>query len=66
MTEPATVQLDWPAPGEEALRIGLADALVADADLMASAIEHACTLAALPLAAFARTKARLSVRNGGA
>ncbi len=45
--------------GEEAQRFGLADALVPDADVMAHAVEQAQALAALPLDAFARMKARL-------
>jgi enoyl-CoA hydratase/carnithine racemase len=45
--------------GGEAHRIGLADALVPDADVMAHAVEQATVLAALPLDAFARMKARL-------
>ncbi len=39
--------------GEEAHRIGLADALAADADVMAHAVQQAQALAALPLDAFA-------------
>jgi enoyl-CoA hydratase/carnithine racemase len=45
--------------GEDAMRIGLADALVADADVMAHAVEQARAVAALPADAFARMKARL-------
>lgn len=46
--------------GAEALRIGLADTLVPDADVMNEAIRQAEALARLPQDAFARTKARLA------
>jgi 2-(1,2-epoxy-1,2-dihydrophenyl)acetyl-CoA isomerase len=46
--------------GEEALRIGLADELVADAQVMDAAVERAAELARLPGEAFARMKQRLS------
>jgi len=49
-----------PVRGEEALRIGLADALVADDQVMASAIAKASELARLPMGAFARMKDRLT------
>lgn len=49
-----------PVRGEEAHRIGLADALVADDQVMASALEKAGELARLPTAAFARMKDRLT------
>lgn len=45
--------------GEEALRIGLVDEYVGEADVMAAAIARAQALSALPLSAFARMKARL-------
>ena len=46
-------------PGAEAMRIGLADALVADAEVMPEALRTAQALAALPIDAFCRMKARL-------
>ncbi|HVZ44202.1 MAG TPA: enoyl-CoA hydratase/isomerase family protein [Ramlibacter sp.] len=46
--------------GEEACRIGLADQLVPDADVMRAAVDKAAELAALPLEAFARMKHRLN------
>lgn len=46
--------------GEEAQRIGLVDSLVADADVMAAAIQKAGDLAALPLEAFGRMKRRMN------
>ena len=45
--------------GAEALRIGLADTLVPDAEVMSEALRQAQALAALPGDAFARLKARL-------
>ena len=48
-----------PVSGDEALRIGLADTLVPDADVMATAVQRAAAMALLPLQAFARTKHRL-------
>lgn len=45
--------------GEDAVRIGLADEFVGDADVMQAAIDRAAALARLPLSAFARMKARL-------
>src|SRR5690606_8771862 len=48
-----------PVGGEEAARIGLADALVADDAVMAEAIALAARLARLTADAFARTKRRL-------
>ena len=48
-----------PTSGRDAVRIGLADEL-AERDVMTTAIERASALAALPLAAFARMKARLA------
>lgn len=50
--------------GEEALKIGLADELVADAQLMDAAVERAGELARLPGEAFARMKQRLSQPSG--
>jgi 2-(1,2-epoxy-1,2-dihydrophenyl)acetyl-CoA isomerase len=50
--------------GPEALRIGLADTLVADADVMDAAVKKATTLAQLPLDAFARMKDRLNNVSG--
>jgi enoyl-CoA hydratase/carnithine racemase len=52
---------DTALPGPEAVRLGLADALAPDAEVMKSAIEKASALATLPVDAFARTKARLNV-----
>ncbi len=48
-----------PVSGEEAHRIGLADELVPDAQVMATAVQRAQALAALPMGAFARMKDRL-------
>lgn len=45
--------------GAEALRIGLADTLVGDDDVMAAAVRRAVVLGQLPLDAFARMKDRL-------
>lgn len=49
-----------PVSGSEAHRIGLADTLVADAQVMATAVAQAAELALLPREAFARMKARLN------
>jgi 2-(1,2-epoxy-1,2-dihydrophenyl)acetyl-CoA isomerase len=49
-----------PVRGEEALRIGLADALVADDQVMSCAVALASDLARLPMGAFARMKDRLT------
>lgn len=49
-----------PVSGAEAHRIGLADTLVADAQVMTTAIAQAAELARLPREAFARMKARLN------
>jgi enoyl-CoA hydratase/carnithine racemase len=49
-----------PVTGEEALRIGLADVLVDDAQVMDTAVQTAQALAALPSEAFARMKQRLN------
>lgn len=49
-----------PVSGAEAHRIGLADTLVADAQVMATAVAQAGELALLPREAFARMKARLN------
>lgn len=49
-----------PVSGAEAHRIGLADTLVADAQVMATAVAQAGELALLPSEAFARMKARLN------
>jgi len=49
-----------PVSGAEAHRIGLADRLVADAQVMVTAIAQAAELALLPREAFARMKARLN------
>jgi 2-(1,2-epoxy-1,2-dihydrophenyl)acetyl-CoA isomerase len=49
-----------PVRGEEAHRIGLADAMVADEQVMACAIAKASELAQLPMGAFARMKDRLT------
>jgi 2-(1,2-epoxy-1,2-dihydrophenyl)acetyl-CoA isomerase len=46
--------------GSEALALGLADTLVADADVMNIAVEKTKALAEMPLEAFSRTKARLN------
>lgn len=51
---------DHALPGAEALRIGLADTLVPDSEVMAEAVRQAQALAALPTEAFARMKARLN------
>lgn len=48
-----------PLSGEEALRIGLADQDVGDADVMTAAIEHATKLASVSPRAYARMRARL-------
>lgn len=53
-----------PVGGEEALRIGLADTLVPDADVMARAVQQAAELALLPLEAFGCTKQRLNHPSG--
>ncbi|MDR8394726.1 enoyl-CoA hydratase/isomerase family protein [Paraburkholderia sp. USG1] len=49
-----------PVTGTEALRIGLADALVSDEQVMDTAVAKAVELAQLPLGAFARMKDRLN------
>ncbi len=49
-----------PVSGTEAHRIGLADTLAADAEVMAVAVAQAGELALLPREAFARMKARLN------
>jgi enoyl-CoA hydratase/carnithine racemase len=49
-----------PVSGAEAHRIGLADTLVADAQVMATAVAQAGELALLPREAFSRMKARLN------
>jgi 2-(1,2-epoxy-1,2-dihydrophenyl)acetyl-CoA isomerase len=46
--------------GEEAVRIGLADTLVADGEVMQAAVDRAAALAQLPTEAFARMKRRLN------
>jgi enoyl-CoA hydratase/carnithine racemase len=46
--------------GAEARRLDLADELVADADVMQTAVHRAAELSALPQAAFARMKRRLN------
>ncbi|MBG9388047.1 enoyl-CoA hydratase/isomerase family protein [Caenimonas aquaedulcis] len=46
--------------GEEAFRIGLADTLVADAQVMDTAVSRAAAFAQLPADAFARMKRRLN------
>lgn len=48
-----------PISGAEALRVGLADQLVNDAEVMNSAVAKASELAALPAGAFAKMKQRL-------
>jgi 2-(1,2-epoxy-1,2-dihydrophenyl)acetyl-CoA isomerase len=53
-----------PVLGEEALRIGLVDSLVADDAVMDAAVRRAGELAALPVEAFARMKARLNAVSG--
>lgn len=53
-----------PVSGAEAHRIGLADTLVADAQVMATAVAQAGELALLPREAFARMKARLNYPSG--
>jgi 2-(1,2-epoxy-1,2-dihydrophenyl)acetyl-CoA isomerase len=50
--------------GAEALRIGLADTLVADAQVMSTAVAQASALALLPREAFQRMKARLNQPSG--
>jgi enoyl-CoA hydratase/carnithine racemase len=50
--------------GEEALRIGLADTLVDDAQVMAAAVDKAVEFARLPSEAFGRMKQRLSSPSG--
>ena len=50
--------------GSEALRIGLADALFADTDVMDAAVKKAAELAQLPMGAFARMKDRLNNVSG--
>ncbi|VTU45563.1 2,3-dehydroadipyl-CoA hydratase (plasmid) [Variovorax sp. SRS16] len=50
-----------PVSGAEAQRIGLADALTPDDDVMAAALRKAQELAALPSLAFERTKVRLGL-----
>ena len=50
--------------GAEALRIGLADALAADAEVMDAALAMAAELALLPRDAFARMKERLNKVSG--
>ena len=52
---------EQPVGGAEALRIGLADTLVADAEVMPEALRQAQALAALPANAYARMKARLQL-----
>ncbi|WP_066266441.1 enoyl-CoA hydratase/isomerase family protein [Hydrogenophaga palleronii] len=49
-----------PVSGAEAHRIGLADVLVADAQVMPAALAQAAQLALLPREAFVRMKARLN------
>lgn len=49
-----------PVTGDEAFRIGLADQLVADTDVMKAAIMEASRLTQLPIEALRRTRARLS------
>lgn len=49
-----------PLAGEEAFRIGLADQLVDDAEVMSGAISEAARLAQLPLDALRRTRDRLA------
>lgn len=49
-----------PVSGTEAHRIGLADTLVADAQVMATAVAQAGEMALLPREAFQRMKARLN------
>lgn len=53
-----------PVEGEEALRIGLADALCDDGEVMDAAVRMACALALLPREAFARMKRRLNRPSG--
>ena len=48
-----------PVAGAQALAIGLADELVADADVMTAAVRKAVEWSKLPIGAFARMKARL-------
>lgn len=47
-------------PGEEAVRIGLADAYVGEADVMAAVISRAVAMSRLPGGAFAALKSRLN------
>lgn len=53
-----------PVDGAEALRIGLADTLMADGEVMAEAVRQAEALARLPRQAYARMKARLQEPSG--
>jgi 2-(1,2-epoxy-1,2-dihydrophenyl)acetyl-CoA isomerase len=48
-------------PGTQALQLGLADELAEDAEVMTAAVRRAERLAALPAAAFARLKRRLTL-----
>jgi 2-(1,2-epoxy-1,2-dihydrophenyl)acetyl-CoA isomerase len=48
-----------PVSGEEALRIGLADQMAADGDVMRAALAEAARRASLPIDALRRTRARL-------
>ncbi|WP_439589031.1 enoyl-CoA hydratase/isomerase family protein [Hydrogenophaga sp.] len=50
--------------GDEALRIGLLDELVADDDVMGAAVRKASELARLPQAAYSRMKQRLNNVSG--
>jgi 2-(1,2-epoxy-1,2-dihydrophenyl)acetyl-CoA isomerase len=50
--------------GEEALRIGLIDELVPDAEVMDAAVRKASELARLPQDAFSRMKQRLNSVSG--
>ena len=49
-----------PVTGEEAFRIGLADQLVEDPEVMSAAVAEAARLAKLPLDALRRTRARIA------
>jgi 2-(1,2-epoxy-1,2-dihydrophenyl)acetyl-CoA isomerase len=53
-----------PVQGEEAFRLGLADAIVPDPEVMNAAVERARALARLPGDAYARMKQRLFAPSG--
>jgi 2-(1,2-epoxy-1,2-dihydrophenyl)acetyl-CoA isomerase len=53
-----------PVSGARALELGLADELAEDAEVMTAAVHRASLLAALPAAAFAHLKRRLTRISG--